>query len=340
MNMEENQELSYTVNGAQVVIDTRRGLRPPRWLAPVVAVALAALVLTLPFPAFGFFEDEINSWANSTLEGIAGAVNSTADKGWFTADFTTLIPGSSDTALYNMAETVAKGTIYPTAACMLSLAFLLQLLKIAQRIDGNSAVPAIKEIFILYVVLALCAYAVGHSFGLARDFFDVVNSWNSGLKANSINTLELTADLKGDVGAAIYLALLGCGVNFILLLANILIKVMVIARAVQIYLYSMFSPLMLSMLGLDEMRHWAMGYIKGFLACCLSGFVMYFALCAYPVAMAGILGQAATVSGNVYALSVTPSTVSQSFTSICCLTLAMALLCINSGTYARDILGG
>lgn len=351
--MKEEMELSYTVNGAQVAIGIRHGFRPPRWLAAFLCCALALAVLLLPTPSFavdwnildplGSIQAQLTEWAQASaqkgLDGISGAVNDTIGKDWFTNGFTALLPGSDSTALYDMAETISRYTIYPVAVTMLSLTFLLQLLKIAQRIDGNSAMPALKEIFILFVVLALCTYAVGHSFALTKDFYDLVNSWGTKLVRDNNTTLQLTADVS-ELTTGFYIFLLSLMVSLLLMLSNVLTKVMFVARAVQLYLYSIFSPLMLSMLGIDEMRHWAMGYIKGFLACCLSGFVMLFALYAYPYAIAGVLGQTAVVSGNVYTVTVTAGTAVSSFTSIICISLAMALLCINSGTYARDILGG
>lgn len=350
--MKEEMELSYTVNGTQVAVGIGRGFRPPHWLVPALCCALALAVLLVPEPSFAWVLDDavqklqetLTSWANGSaqlgLDGISGAVNETINKDWFTSGFTTLIPGSDSTALYDMSENIARLTIYPVAVTMLSLTFLLQLLKIAQRIDGNSAMPALKEIFILFVVLALCTYAVGHSFALTKDFYDLVNSWGTKLVSSNEKSLQLTADLGSDVFTGWYIFLISLLVSVLLLLANAITKVMFIARAVQLYLYAIFSPLMLSMLGIDEMRHWAMGYIKGFLACCLSGFVMLFALYAYPYALGGVLGQTAAVAGDAYVVTVTSSTAISSFTSIICISFAMALLCINSGTYARDILGG
>lgn len=352
--MKEEKELSYTVNGVAVTVGSKLHRRVPIIVPIALCCAVALVALLAPTPALAaewdwtdplgsmsnWMIEAVNSLAQSGLDGISGTVNDTISKDWFTNGFTALLPGSESTALYDMAKTISRYTIYPVAVTVLSLTFLLQLLKIAQRIDGNSAMPALKEIFILFVVLALCTYAVGHSFSLTKDFYDLVNSWGSRLVRDNNTTLRLTADLNGDLGAGIYIGLLGLLVTAILMLSNVVTKTMFVARAIQLYLYAIFSPLMLSMLGVDEMRHWAMGYIKGFLACCLSGFVMLFALYAYPYATAAVLGQGATVTGKVYAVTVTSSSAASSFTSIICISFAMALLCINSGSYARDILGG
>lgn len=342
--------ITYSLNGTAVEVRLRRPWVPPRWAAPAAACLLALLVLVVPAPALAdawdnfvnMITDPANSLAKLGLDMISSNLNDIADKTWFTAEFTTLLPDSTSTALYNLALNVSKGVIFTPACSMLALAFLLQLMRIAQRIDGNAALPAVKEIIMLYVIFALCVYVVGHSFSLTRDFYDLVNSWTAHLATgdeSELAALALTPDLGSDVAAGMYVFFLSFFVFLVIMAANALSKVMFAARAVQIYLYAIFSPLMLSMLCFDELRHWAMGFIKGFLSCCLSGFVMLFAITAYPYAMTSLLA-GGEFQGDVYAVTITSSTVAHSFTGIVCVSLALGILCLRSGSYARDILGG
>lgn len=348
--------LTYVVNGRPVTFVPRRR----RTAALVVAAALAVLVVAIvacPTPAsasvIDFFSDPVgavqemvkgwfDSAAQSELDQITGLVNGLADKSLFTKSFDVLL-GSSDghaTGLADLAENVARVSIFPVACSMLSISFLLQLLKIAQRIDGNAAMPAVKETLMLFVYLALCVYVVGHSFGLVRDFYGLVNQWCIDLQVGRQAELALVADIDiGDIGALATFTGELVIVTLVCMVGGVITKMMFVARAVQIYLYSSFAPLMLSMLGLDELRGWGLGYIKGFLSCCLSGFVMIFAIAAFPYALGGLLGSSATLVDGVYNVTVTSASATGSFTTIMCVVSAVAGLCLKSGSFAREILG-
>ena len=353
--MQENSvTLEYEVNGHTVTFAPRR--RHPVALATAVMLALVAVtVVACPTPAsavdffgdpIGALQDMLRGWidslAQNELNSITDGVNSLADKSLFTKSFDVLLGSSSGhaTSLATLAENVARVSIFPVACSMLSISFLLQLLKIAQRIDGNAAMPAVKEVLMLFVYLALCVYVVGHSFGLVEDFYALINQWGRDLQVGRQAELALVADLNfNDIGALFFFGMEAAIVGLACMVGGVVTKMMFVARAVQIYLYASFAPLMLSMLGLDELRGWGIGYIKGFLACCLSGFVMIFALAAFPYALGGLLGNTATFADGVYTVTVTSASATGSFTTILCVVFAMAGLCLKSGSFAREILG-
>ena len=82
-----------------------------------------------------------------------------------------------------------------------------------------------------------------------------------------------------------------------------------------------------------------MGFVKGFLACCLSGIVMVFALSAFPDLLASFIGGAASTTNGVMSIAVSPDSTNW-LIGVVASVLAVAGLCLKSGSFAREILGG
>lgn len=268
------------------------------------------------------------------------------------SDFNHLVTAGADTsAVKAVAEGVCNYAIKPICGSILSLVMLSKLMKMSQRIDGTQTMPALKEVIMLAVEVGFAAWLVSNAFPLCSDIFDLVNSFASTISRQAgvgwINfEVDTDALINEDAGAAMSTSLILFVLGFIMMKAVIGCTIDMykgfIARGLQIYLYAAFSPLLMCFLWIDETRQWAMGFIKGFVSCALSGVVIYFGMCVLPYALAGVGGVAenVTAADGGLTISIANSGALFALLGIGAAAEAVKQLISNSGQYARDILGG
>ena len=66
-----------------------------------------------------------------------------------------------------------ESAILPIGCGVLSFVFTVQLIKISQRMDGSSSMPAVKEVVFLLVFFAVFLFLVQHSFELMQALYEV-----------------------------------------------------------------------------------------------------------------------------------------------------------------------
>lgn len=333
--------VALEVNGVPLEVDTR--FRWTRGKLACLALALVLAVVAIPLMANANpIDDILNDWSQGCINTIAQSISEIGKSVEMTNNFAHLISseGGLPNAMYTASIRFAKNVVWSSAVAMLSLSFLLQLMKVAQRIDGNAAMPALKEVLMLAVTFTICVWVLGHSFFLARDFYDLVNSWARGIQADAMPSTVTVVTTGADAADwwSLFWPNLFAGIAGTL--GAVVVQVMFTARALQIYLYAAFAPLMLSMFMVDELRPWAMGFTRGFLACCLSGVVMVFATSAFPALLSSFLGGSAVTANDVMTITVDLSGGGDCLTGILVSILAVCGLCLKSGSFAREILGG
>ncbi len=268
-------------------------------------------------------------------------------------DFNHLVTsGAGDaSAVKALAEGVCNTAVKPLCGSILSLIMLSRLMKMSQRIDGTQAMPALKEVIMLGVEVAFAVWLVTHAFPLCSDVFDLVNGFAGAISRQAgVGWIDFVVDtsalINEDVGGATTSGLIIFALGFVLMKSVVGCTIDMykgfIGRGLQIYLYAAFSPLLMCFLWIDETRQWAMGYIKGFVACALSGAVIYFGMCVLPYALLGVGSVADNVSVADGGLTVNIAAGGALFAvvGISAAAEAVKMLISNSGQYARDILGG
>lgn len=341
--------LSYQING--VCLEVERRLRPPRISRQTVAalaVVAALLVLLVPRLAFGgiiddFFRGFMEGVCDDIFRQIEGMFSEIGHYGSITSTFDTIL-GTGSVSLVDLAERVAQYTIFPVACVVFSLAIMMQLLKVAQRIDQTGNLPAVKEVIFLFCWVAICIYVIGHSFELVRELYAIVNEFVKSVTVSQAPELKfqtnLGEDFLGNLGFMFGLIVIELILHLVALLVAVTSTVMFLARGIQIYLYAVFAPLTLSFLGFDEMRPWAIGYVKGLLAALISGFIMAFAIAAFPYLLSGMLSSTATVTKDLITITVDGGANSTWVIGILAASLSLFTVLVKSGSFAREIMGG
>ena len=355
--MSTSGTITYDLNGQTMTFEPNRGLLDRRWFKVLMA-CLAGTLLALVVPTlahasilddfFNTINDAFCTAAESALNAVAYVTTHMAQSDMLTADFVNLFAGSSSDGMYQFAYSIARNTIFPVSCVFLSLSILMQLLKIAQRVDGNATMPTLKETLILAVTVVVATYVLGHSFGIMRDIYDLVTSWT---KQVAFGTTSVQFSLDRDAilastsfGTMVMFWLYAIILMLVALVVYALTEITLVGRAIQIYLYATFSPLMLSLIGVDELRPWWMGFLKGFIACCLSGFIVAFALKAFPYVMTSLMANAssATTSDGTVLVTIADVGIDNMFGWFVAAIVSLGSLGIvarKSGTWAQSILG-
>lgn len=314
----------------------------------IVAFALLTLFIA-PDPAHAdIIQDALDGLSNFFGEiFISGAVhilNKSMDiirniggDSLFTGSFDELL-GTSDQNFAFYAVKIADNTVRVCANTVLAIVIMVQLVKIASQIDrGGGTLPAVRDVFQLFVFMAIFIFLVNHAAELMQGVFDLVNAISLAINnflgsKSSINELEFTADPGGDVAQGLTMVVMSIVCFFVAMIAFMLAKVMLYARAITIYILTMFSPLAFAFLGLDVTKQWGIGFLKNFIAEALSGAVMLVIIWCFPILVSSFMP-----NGNV--VSILDETIFLVLNILaCCLTLCFLLF--RSGAIAQKILGG
>ncbi len=224
---------------------------------------------------------------------------------------------------------------------MLSFVFTVQLVKISQKMDGNAAMPGVKEVVFLLAFFAVFLFLVQNSFAVVQAIYEVAKLaidrvaglFGAGSQIDLATVSITTTD--DDVAALLAMLVVALISWLVVIVAYVVALVVIWARAIQIYVMAAFSPILLSLMALDETRQMGVGYLKSFAAVCLAGIIIPVLLVSFPIVLGGLDAVSAGVSvvdsiigGLAYALQ---------YLAMC---LLLILSLVKSGGWARDIMGG
>ena len=224
---------------------------------------------------------------------------------------------------------------------MLSFVFTVQLVKISQKMDGNAAMPGVKEVVFLLAFFAVFLFLVQNSFAVVQAIYEVAKLaidrvaglFGAGSQIDLATVSITTTD--DDVAALLAMLVVALISWLVVIVAYIMALVVIWARAIQIYVMTAFSPILLSLMALDETRRMGVGYLKSFAAVCLAGIIIPVLLVSFPIVLGGLDAVSAGVSvvdsiigGLSYALQ---------YLAMC---LLLILSLVKSGGWARNIMGG
>lgn len=313
--------------------------------------------------------DWLNGWICEALANIAlwifnvynYIVNQIGNVSFITGSLSTIFGGEG---VWNVVTTVHQTLVIPLGESILALFMLVQLVKMSQRIDATSTLPAVKDIVFLAVVYVLMHWLIVHSLDLAQAVYDIFN--NIAANPNFVNkavsdttfidseTAFADVDFaKANIGACFALVIVGLLSIFTGIVAFVVATVVALARALQLYVMVTFSPIPLAFLGFEETRQSGISFIRNFCAAGLAGAIIMFILTVYPYISAAmltsitgggdagsniIMGLASIINfaggSSVVSLSGILGIITWASTSVL-LILGLA----KSGTWAKEILG-
>lgn len=243
--------------------------------------------------------------------------------------------------VWNMVTTVHQTLVIPIAESILALLMLVQLVKISQRIDATSTLPAVKDIVFLAVFYVLFHWVIVNSLDIVTAIYDIFNSITTSILPSSsaymaavdLSSVETSWDT---IGGCALLALFGLISVLIGAVAYIIALVVPMARALQLYVMAAFSPIPLSLLGFEESRQMGIGFLKNFAAVALAGAIMMFTMFAYPFLLASVSG---VDSGGLAAIANGTNDGIFSLLSVLAISIMYIFALAKSGAWAREVLG-
>ena len=322
----------------------------PRFAYAFAGTLLFATVLFgMPDFAFAAIADDINDWLCGLLRDTCNWIfNSQVDMlksigtdGVLSANFTQMLGSAGSVIMYDIVHGVWEVAILPIGCGVLSFVFTVQLIKISQRMDGNAAMPGVKEVIFLLVFFAVFLFLVQNSFAIMQAIYEVAKLaidrvaglFGAGSQID-LTTVSITTT-DNDVAALLAMLAVALISWLVVIVAYVVALVVTWARAIQIYIMAAFSPIPLSLMALDETRQMGVGYLKNFAAVCLAGIIILVLLFSFPIVLGGLNAASAGVpvvdsiiGGLSYALQ---------YLAMCIL---LILSLVKSGSWARDIMGG
>lgn len=313
--------------------------------------AVALLVaLTVPRAAladpFTDISNSINSWLvdsifepaiKGMLTEATSLITSINASTLLTVPFSGLF-GQGE-GLYQLAGTVNNGIVKPIAHSILALVMLVQLVKISQRVDGTATLPAVKEVVELFVFFVIFNWLINNAGSLCAAIFDDLAKICSSIGDAAPNVAAsldpVSESALADLGAVVPVMITCVAVFICALVAQVVAQLMVYARAIQLYIYFMLSPIPFALLGFDGTRHLGIMFVRNFCALCLAGAIMMFVLCGFPMLIDMV---ASDVLGSVAGSDPASALTWPLKLVVVCLLLIFSL--VKSGTWARDVLGG
>nr|WP_314640436.1 conjugal transfer protein TrbL [uncultured Olsenella sp.] len=323
--------------------------RDRRFALAFLATSIVLTMLLLPEPAFASIADDVNAWlcgllrdtCNWIFNSQVGMLKSIGTDGVLSAGFTQMLGSSGSVTMYDVAHGVWETAILPIGCGVLSFVFTVQLIKISQRMDGNAAMPGVREVVFLLVFFAVFLFLVQNSFAIMQSVYEVAKLaidrvaglFDTGA-AIDLQTVSITT--TDDDAAALLAMLVIALVSWVVVIVAYVVALVVSwARAIQIYVLAAFSPIPLSLMALEETRQMGVGYLKNFAAVCLAGIIILVLLVSFPIvlgslnaASAGVPVVDSIVGGLSYALQ---------YLALCIL---LILSLVKSGAWARDVMGG
>lgn len=310
---------------------------------------LATVLLGTPDLAFAAIADDINDWLCGLLRDTCNWIfNSQVDMlksigtdGVLSASFTQMLGGAGSVTMYDIVHGVWEVAILPIGCGVLSFVFTVQLIKVSQRMDGNAAMPGVKEVVFLLVFFAVFLFFIQNSFAIMQAIYEVAKLaidrvaglFGAGSKIDLTAVSITTTD--NDVAAMLAMLVVALVSWLVVIAAYVVALVVSWARAIQIYIMAAFSPIPLSLMALDETRQMGVGYLKNFASVCLAGIIILVLLVSFPIVLGGLNAASAGVpvvdsmiGGLSYALQ---------YLAMCIL---LILSLVKSGSWARDIMGG
>ena len=309
----------------------------------------ATVLFGMPDFAFAAIADDINDWLCGLLRDTCNWIfNSQVDMlksigtdGVLSANFAQMLGSAGSVTAYDIVHGVWEVAILPIGCGVLSFVFTVQLIKVSQRMDGNAAMPGVKEVIFLLVFFAVFLFLVQNSFAIMQAIYEVAKLaidrvaglFGAGSQIDLATVSITTTD--DDVAALLAMLVVALVSWLVVIVAYVVALVVTWARAIQIYIMAAFSPIPLSLMALDETRQMGVGYLKNFAAVCLAGIIILVLLVSFPIVLGGLNAANAGVpvvdsiiGGLSYALQ---------YLAMCIL---LILSLVKNGSWARDIMGG
>jgi len=215
-----------------------------------------------------------------TREGLLETIQSQLQEGFeydlLKKEFTQLMP-----QLYGYIETIMETVTKPVAFTLLALFFLLELQRLALKIESSgSSMAGAEMVFKLLFKVMLFKIIIENVGDIMSTMYEA--------SRYLITKIEMQASMSGsldlnaryglgniDTSGNNLLAWIGMGLTTLVVMAvNIFVKVVVNFRVIEIYFYTAVSPIPLATLPNEELGQIGKGFLKTYAGVCIHGVML------------------------------------------------------------------
>lgn len=194
-----------------------------------------------------------------------------------------LMPG-----FYSIATALSTSAIMPLAYTVLALFMLLELAKVSVRVEsaGGGFQTGAEAIFKVLLKMALCKLVLDNTPQLLTAIHNTFGSLIGGLSGSVSGSVDLSAIQAEIEGIGLFDGLAIFIFSFLCILvagaAFVIAQIIIMARAVEIYLFVAVAPLPLATLPNEEMSGIGKNFLKSFAAIGLQGILLWLVLQFLP----------------------------------------------------------
>ena len=232
------------------------------------------------------FGDGLKTWLKNMLNTIGGGLDND------TLRMLTQSPSEYSPQAYALMRRIAVQAVQPIAVTVLAVVFSLEILRVAQRMDGDRELGVKSIISSLFKIIVVYMAAM-HAEWLADGITQIVRLL--GVSVNTIVGPAATTGMKGlgdtllanggiDDSNTIQQLMAGVALFLPWILSNamgVVVRILLLLRFVELFIMTSFGALPIAFLSDDGTRQWGEGYIRSFGSVAFSNVTLLIAVGAY-----------------------------------------------------------
>lgn len=232
------------------------------------------------------FGDGLKTWLKNMLNTIGGGLDND------TLRMLTQSPSEYSPQAYALMRRIAMQAVQPIAVTVLAVVFSLEILRVAQRMDGDRELGVKSIISSLFKIIVVYMAAM-HAEWLADGITQIVRLL--GVSVNTIVGPAATTGMKGlgdtllanggiDDSNTIQQLMAGVALFLPWILSNamgVVVRILLLLRFVELFIMTSFGALPIAFLSYDGTRQWGEGYIRSFGSVAFSNVTLLIAVGAY-----------------------------------------------------------
>ena len=196
----------------------------------------------------------------------------------------------------------AQQAILSVGYTLLGIFFLIELWNISKKVESFGGGPqlGVEMIVGLLIKLTLCKLLMDNSMLIMEALYDgltqvtakIAGLWTDSGSAAALDTEIVLSYLPASMFELIPPFLLGLLTLLIVAVAALISRILIWLRFIEIFLRIILSPIPLATLPSDEWGQVGKNFLKGFVAVCIQGTLIFLVLSFFP-ALIGAYGQSA-----------------------------------------------
>ncbi len=334
--------------------------------AVVGVVLIMALAFLLPnFAHAGFLGDLMNDMLATLLAPIIHSMSEAIDNLYkMIFDINSIVNdikggrswtellGSGDAGLYNAIMGMQNTVIIPIAMQILTLGMMFKLFAISKIAESQDMQPLVPKISVVLIMYFLAMYLVQNAAGIITIGYDMIQHMITGIANNS--TIEMNWIIEeqtvkdseaGVLGAAILFVFFALFQLLVCCVTWIVAVFMYYGKVITLYIQAFFAPIPIALIGIDNMKSWAYGFIRNVGSTLLSLVIIFLILTLFPLIMQAVISAGGWgLEGSVGATLWTALTNADSnwlaiVLSSIALNVLLIFMLVKSGGMAKEILG-